>query len=153
MKKILVFMCLALALTGCGNKAKDKIDNSNINIEEMPDVQGNENVTIDKEGNKINNSSNFSSKKTYDVYEITDASISTNSEGRTTFVAKVKNTSKEEKSGGLVDIILIDKNGNKVSKLPTYIRALASDETMDLNATIDKDLSNAYDYYVEAHKS
>ena len=155
MKKVLTIplvSLMTLSLVGCGCSKKNEIDNSNVNINEFPDIKGNENVTVSDDGTKVNNSSDFSTIKKYNSYEITNAKISTSTEGRTTFTATVKNTSSEEIAGTLVNIILVDKKGNKVSKLATYIKALKSGETMDLNAGIDKDLSNAYNYYFDVYE-
>lgn len=153
MKKLFIAASLVLILTGCGKSKDEKIDNSNINIQEMPDVKGNENVKVDENGDKTNISSEFSKEKKYNNYTITDAAIKTDAEGRTFFTAKVKNTSAESINGGLVDIILVDKSDNKVSKLPTYIRPLNAGEVMDVNASIEKDLSNAYNFYFDAHQN
>lgn len=151
MKKIIILICTLVAITGCGCSKKE-VDNSNININEFPDVQGTENIKVSEDGTKVNNSSAFSTKKTYNSYEISEASISTASTGRTTFKAIVKNTSSDEVKGGLIDIIFLDKNNNEVSKISTYVRTLKSNESMDLNAGIDKDLSNAYNFRVEEYK-
>ena len=155
MKKVLTIIfvsIIAVTLTGCGCSKKDEVDNSNINIDELPDIKGNENISVSEDGTKVNNSSEFSTTKKYESYEITDAKISTSSDGRTTFTANVKNIGSSETTGTLVNIILVDKKGNKVSKLSTYIRALKSNETMSLNAGIDKDLSNAYNFYFEQYQ-
>lgn len=160
MKKIFAVAALLLVLTGCGSKKtnttnenKEVIDNTNVNIAEMPDVRGNENVKVDDKGTKTNISSDFAKQKEYGKYLITNAAIKTDSEGRTTFTAIVTNNSQEEVQGGLVDIIFVDSKGNKVSKLPTYIRTLAAGEAMDVNANIDKDLSNAYNFSFAAHEN
>ena len=147
MKKVLTIIfvsIIAVTLTGCGCSKKDEADNSNINIDELPDIKGNENISVSEDGTK--------EFLKYESYEITDAKITTSSDGRTTFTANVKNIGSAETTGTLVNIILVDKKGNKVSKLSTYIRALKSNETMSLNAGIDKDLSNAYNFYFEQYQ-
>ena len=153
MKKVFIVASWLLVLTGCGGSKKEEIDNTNINIEELPDVKGNENVKVDENGDKTNISSEFSKEKTYNEYSITEAAIKTDAEGKTLFTAKVKNVSTAKTNGGLVDIILVDKSGNKVSKLPTYIKPLEANEVMDVNATIEKDLSNAYNFYFDVHQN
>ncbi len=153
MKKVFIVASLLLVLTGCGGSKKEEIDNTNINIEELPDVKGNENVKVDENGDKTNISGEFSKEKKYNNYSITEAAIKTDAEGKTLFTAKVKNVSTARVDGGLVDVILVDKSGNKVSKLPTYIRPLDAGEVMDVNATIEKDLSNAYNFYFDVHQN
>ncbi len=138
MKKVLVLMCLLTLLTGCGKELK-------------PNNQPENNTITNEEGTKINNSAEFNKTKTYKTYEISDAKIQTTKEGRTTFTANVKNTSSQEVEGALVNIILVDRSGNKVSNIATYIRSLQAGEVMALNAGIDQDLSNAYNFYFEEY--
>lgn len=131
-----------VVITGCG---KDK---KNIDIETLPNIDGEENVNIDADGNKINKSAKLGKEKTFESYKINNISIITDKNGKTTFKATITNTG-DDANGKLVNVIFIDKKDNKVSKLPTYIRSLKKDESMDLVATIDKDLSNAYNFYIE----
>ena len=146
MKKVLLIGLAALLVTGCGCSKKEE---TKIDIDKLPDISGNENVNIKEDGTKENNSNTLSSKKTFESYEITDAKLSTDKNGRTTLLVNIKNTGSTETKGKLVNIIFTDKNGNDVSKLPTYIKALKSNEIMNLSASIDKDLSNAYNFRLE----
>lgn len=146
MKKALLIGFSILLATGCGCSNSKK---ENIDIDKLPDISGNENINIKDDGTKENSSSKLSSKKTFESYEITDAKLSTDKNGRTTLVINIKNTGTTETKAKLVDIVFTDKNGNDVSKLPIYIKALKANETIELPSSIDKDLSNAYNFYVK----
>ena len=111
------------------------------------DIEGNEYVEVDSTtGSKINTSKNFTKTKKFLNYEFKNAALSY-FDGETTFTADVTNLKSKTKSV-LVEIIFYNDKKEAISKMGTYIRELEKEETMELNASITRDMANAYDYKV-----
>ena len=66
----------------------------------------------------------------------------------TVLLGKVTNKSDQVQGGYIVDIKILDKEGNEITTVSTYIRKLEKDEVTDFNISATFDYANAYDFKV-----
>lgn len=137
---IIFIVIIAIIIYFIINKKTNDID-----INKYPDINGTENIQKNDNGSSENISNKIKEDKGYDGYKISGATLTYNN-GVTTFKAIIKNVSKGDLIGGLIDIVLLNKQGEEVSKISTYIRNLKADEVMEIDASITQNVVNAYDY-------
>lgn len=97
-----------------------------------------------EDGTKVNTSEKLAETKTYNGLEFTNIKLS-NSSSVTNLYAEVKNTTSNDMSEQLIDINILDKEGNIITTFGGTIAALKAGETTTLNAGIVSNYANAYD--------
>ena len=99
-------------------------------------------------GLKINKSTKLNEAKEVQGLKITNIQLSTK-DGMTTLLADVINNSGTKTSLKTVEITLIDKEGNELTKVTGIIDSLDVGESKQLNIGMTSDYVNAYDFKVE----
>ena len=99
-------------------------------------------------GLKINKSTKLNEAKEVQGLKITNIQLSTK-DGMTTLLADVINNSGAKTSLKTVEITLIDKEGNELTKVTGIIDSLDVGESKQLNIGMTSDYVNAYDFKVE----
>lgn len=129
MKKVVLFICLILLITGCGNKKKEiqENNNSNSNINDNPKQEEQVKTIDDKEienGIKV---------------------IQTNmvvKNGETELTTELVNESGTEKYIKYIDIIFKDNNDNVIDTLIGYVgRTLQNGESSYIVTSVNLDMS------------
>ena len=99
-------------------------------------------------GLKINKSTKLNEAKEVQGLKITNIQLSTK-DGMTTLLADVINNSGTKTALKTVEITLIDKEGNELTKVTGIIDSLDVGERKQLNIGMTSDYVNAYDFKVE----
>lgn len=100
------------------------------------------------DGTKLNTSTKLKETKKIDNIEIKNAQL-TNKNGKSVLLAEVENKGNNKTEVTLINIILLDKQGNEIAKVPGIIAPLNPGEKKQLNTTMQEDYTNIYDYKVE----
>lgn len=108
---------------------------------------GEEYVQVQDDGTKVN-----TSEKAKETKEIEDVIIEniriTEKNGQTVLIADITNTTEKTKERFLVDIVLYDKAGKEIGKIPGVIGEMQAGETIEMQAGITQDYVNAYDFKI-----
>ena len=97
---------------------------------------------------KINKSTKLNEAKEVQGLKITNIQLSTK-DGMTTLLADVINNSGAKTSLKTVEITLIDKEGNELTKVTGIVDSLDVGDSKQLNIGMTSDYVNAYDFKVE----
>lgn len=104
-------------------------------------------VNVLSDGTKLNTSNKLHTVKKYEGMEFKDFQL-TEKENKTTLLGTITNTSEVEKGGYLVDLKLVDKEGNEIETPKVYIKKLQPGESMQLSSFVTGDGANAYDFTI-----
>lgn len=99
------------------------------------------------DGSRLNTSEKLMKDKRIDGLEITNICLKELG-GITTLLTDVKNVTKSEITEKIITIDILDKSGNKITTARAVINNMAPGETIELNASVTADVSNAYDFKV-----
>ena len=139
---LLIILIIALISINKNNKNPEK----NISNGEENNVESY--VEEIETGLKINKSTKLNEAKEVQGLKITNIQLSTK-DGMTTLLADVINNSGTKTSLKTVEITLIDKEGNELTKVTGIIDSLDVGESKQLNIGMTSDYVNAYDFKVE----
>ncbi len=143
---IIIVVIIILIAT---NKNKSK-NNEDINTVEENTVKE-EFVQVLEDGTKLNISSKLAETKTVNGLEFGNIQL-TEQGGQSLLLADVKNNTSNATELTLVDLTLLDKEGNTIVELGGIIAPLAPGESTQFNTSTTLDYANAYDFKVEVKK-
>jgi len=147
-KRILVLMCVLLLIFLVIFLLINPKENTKVQNEiEVENKQAQEFVQVLEDGTKLNVSSKLTQIKKLDSLEIGNIQL-TNKDEQSVLLADVTNNGNTQTTLILVDIILYDKEGTQIAKIPGIISPLKPGETTQLNTTVQQDYSNAYDFEI-----
>ena len=127
------------------------------NKNEENEVQNQNTVTDEKfvqvleDGTKLNKSSKFNETKNIDGIEISNIQF-TYKDGQTVLLANVTNNTGKAVDITLLDIKLLDEQGNEIVTVGGIISPMQVGETTQLNASMTMDYANAYDVEITLKK-
>ena len=127
--------------------------NNQENVAEVPqnDQQNEEQYTVElDDGTKLNTSESFNSNKTFGDFEVSNIQYTTRPDGMTVLLADVTNKGTTNHELEMVKITILDQNGEAITEIRPLIDAMAPGETVQINASISADVSNAKDFTIEA---
>ena len=139
---LLIILIIALISINKNNKNPEK----NISNGEENKVESY--VEEIETGLKINKSTKLNEAKEVQGLKITNIQLSTK-DGMTTLLADVINNSGTKTSLKTVEITLIDKEGNELTKVTGIVDSLDVGDSKQLNIGMTSDYVNAYDFKVE----
>lgn len=125
-------------------KQKQRIENQS--VEENATVE--EFVEVLEDGTKLNVSDKLSEIKTFGNYEVSNIQLTENN-GQSFILADVKNIGDTKLEVVLIDIILLDKDGNEITTTNGIIGDIEPGATTQLNASATTDFVNAYDFSIK----
>ena len=105
-------------------------------------------VQVQEDGTKVNISSKLAETKTVGAYKIGNIQLTTK-DNQSILLADVENVSSSATEMKMIEITLLDKEGNTLEKVPGVVKQLQPGETAQLNAGITEDYANSYDFKVE----
>lgn len=108
-------------------------------------------VQVLEDGTKLNKSSKFNETKNIDGIEISNIQF-TYKDGQTVLLADVINNSGKAVDMTLLDIKLLDEQGNEIITVGGIISPMQVGETSQLNASMTMDYANAYDAEITLKK-
>ena len=100
------------------------------------------------DGTIVNTSEKLKQNKEIQGFKISNIQFKEQG-GESELVADVTNTTTEAKPGFLVDIVLYDKNGAEIGRIPANIIETEAGETIQIHAGITESYTNAYDFKME----
>ena len=128
---------------GKNEETKEK----SINKEEKIEDTSQKYVQINENGTKENNSTKLREEKNIDGLTLSNISLTENGE-ITTLLADVKNNTGNEIERRTVEIQVLDEKENQIASLIGVIDTVKPNQTVKLNASITRDISNAYDFRI-----
>ena len=108
-------------------------------------------VQVLEDGTKLNKSSKFNETKNIDGIEISNIQF-TYKDGQTVLLADVINNSGKAVDMTLLEIKLLDEQGNEIITVGGIISPMQVGETSQLNASMTMDYANAYDVEITLKK-
>ena len=142
---ILILVAIAIITTlAIITNRKEKEVNSD-STEENKVVE--EFVQVLEDGTKLNTSTKLSETKTVDGLKIGNIQL-TMQNGQSVLLADAENDTGKDIDIMLLDIILLDKNGNELTTIAGIIGDLKAGEKQQLNSSVTSDYANAYDFKV-----
>ena len=143
---VVIIAIVFFVVLGFRNKdGEDLADNS----QNVPTNEEQYTVQLD-DGTKLNTSEDFNSNKTYGDLEISNIQYTTRTDGMTVLLADVTNKGTTNHELEMVKITILDQNGEAITEIRPLIDAMAPGETVQINASITADVSNAKDFTIEA---
>lgn len=136
---ILVIVIIAVVAGKNNNKTEENTEENQVK-EEFVQVQ--------EDGTKVNTSSKLAETKTVGAYKIGNIQLTTK-DNQSILLADVENVSSSATEMKMIEITLLDKEGNTLETVPGVIKQLQPGETAQLNAGITEDYANSYDFKVE----
>ena len=104
-------------------------------------------VQVLEDGTKLNISTKLSETKIVDGLKIGNIQL-TMQNGQSVLLADAENDTGKDIDIMLLDIILLDKNGNELTTITGIIGNLKAGEKQQLNSSVTSDYANAYDFRV-----
>ena len=134
---ILVIVVIIFAVMK--NKKSESNDNTAIENSYIEPV-----IQVQEDGTKLNTSTKLNEPKEVNGLKFENIQF-TEKNGQTVLLANVTNNSGKATEMTLVEVILIDKEGNEIEKLNGLISPLQSGASTQLNISTSLDYSDAYD--------
>ena len=104
-------------------------------------------VQLLEDGTKLNTSQTLQQAKQLGNLQFTNIQL-TNQNGQSVLLAEVKNMGTTATELQLIDIIILDKNGEQLGKVGGIVTPLEPNESTQFNTSMTRDYANAYDFQV-----
>lgn len=124
---------------------KNKKGNNNENVEENNTVE--EFVQVLEDGTKLNTSTKLSEAKEVNGLKFENMQL-TEQNGQSVLLADVTNNSGKATNLTIVDVVLLDKNGQEIITVGGIISPLQAGEKTQFNTSMTLDYANAYDFKI-----
>ena len=138
---LLIILAIAIIAVVVGKNKGNKENTDENQVKE-------EFVQVQEDGTKVNTSSKLAETKTAGAYKIGNIQLTTK-DNQSILLADVENVSSSATEMKMIEITLLDKEGNTLEKVPGVVKQLQPGETAQLNAGITEDYANSYDFKVE----
>ena len=137
---LLVILIIAIIIFAVNKNKKDENTAEGNNVVE-------EFVQVLEDGTRLNTSTKLNEMKKFEGLEFGNIQL-TNLNGQSVLLADVKNTTSAETGLMLVNVTLIDKNGNELGTVGGIISPLKPGESKQFNTSMTIDYANAYDFKI-----
>ena len=124
------------------NKENNNVGGTTENVE-----QG-EFTKVEADGTIVNTSEKLKQTKENLGFSITNINFMKKG-NETILTARVTNNTGEEQGDFLGQIVLLDKRGNEIGRIPAMITETENGEAIDIETTITESYANAYDFRLE----
>lgn len=135
---IAIIVTLVIILNVRGKKSNNDAEENEV-VEEF--------VQVLEDGTKLNTSTKLSETKIVDGLKIGNIQL-TMQNGQSVLLADAENDTGKDIDIMLLDIILLDKNGNELTTIAGIVGDLKAGEKQQLNSSVTSDYANAYDFRV-----
>ena len=135
---IAIIVTLVIILNVRGKKSNNEAEENEL-VEEF--------VQVLEDGTKLNTSTKLSETKIVDGLKIGNIQL-TMQNGQSVLLADAENDTGKDIDIMLLDIILLDKNGNELTTIAGIVGNLKAGEKQQLNSSVTSDYANAYDFRV-----
>ena len=124
------------------NKENNNVGGTTENVE-----QG-EFTKVEADGTIVNTSEKLKQTKENLGFSITNINF-VKKGNETILTARVTNNTGEAQGDFLGQIVLLDKRGNEIGRIPAMITETENGEAIDIETTITESYANAYDFRLE----
>ena len=145
---IIIVLLIVIIVAVNVNKGKEDEETPQtpaVGVTEENEVE--EFVEVQEDGSKVNTSEELKKTKTIDGLEISNIRLVENN-NVSQVVADVTNPTNGTLGDFPVEIIVLDKEGNEITRIGGYIDRVNAGETVELNASATSDFANAYDFEI-----
>lgn len=145
---IAIIIIAVLVKVKNGRKAQAGENGTNAGTSIGQNGEPEEFVNLSEDGTKVNTSSKLSETKKFENYEISNIKL-TAKDGQSLVLADVKNVGEAKTDVTLINIKVLDKEGNEITTIGGIIGDLEAGATTQLNASATADFANAFDIAFE----
>lgn len=103
---------------------------------------------VDNEGTIVNTSEKINEDKEELGFSITNVKLEEKN-GETIISARITNKTESNQESFFGNIVLFDKQGNEIGRIPTMVSETQKGESIDIEASITESYVNAYDFKLE----
>lgn len=129
------------------NVNKENITNESENTTQQENKEPEEFVQILEDGTKLNTSTELNKEKQVGNYKFENMQLTTQ-DNQTVLLADVTNTGSSKTDIQLVDVTLLDKDGNEIITVGGIISQLDPGEKTEFNTSMTLDYANTYDFKI-----
>lgn len=139
----LVIITIIVAIVFIASRSAKKKENNQPEENQVTE----EYVKVLEDGTKLNTSTKLNETKNVNGLQIGNIQL-TNQNEQSVLLAEVTNNSGKDTDVMLIDIILLDKNGDEIVTVGGIIAPMKQGEKTQLNTSMTLDYANAYDFKV-----
>ena len=143
---LLVVLIIAIVVFAISKNANKKNKGNENTVEENNTVE--EFVQVLEDGTKLNTSEQLSKTKQVGNYKFENMQL-TEQGSQTVLLADVTNTGSTTTDIQLVDVTLLDKNGNEIVTVGGIISPLQPVSSTQFNSSMTLDYANTYDFKIK----
>ena len=149
---LLILILIAVLIIGAiwmmtkSNKGGNDNRKESTEISQVDASQG-EFTKQEEDGTVVNTSEKLKENKVESGYEISNIGYK-EKDGETVLEADVTNMTGKDQGSFMADIVLLDKEGKEIGKIPVSITDMISGETIGIQAGITEKYANAYDFKI-----
>ena len=148
-KRMLLILVIvsALIITIIWFATRNK-ENNNVGGTTTENVEQGEFTKVEADGTIVNTSEKLKQTKENLGFSITNINFVKRG-NETILTARVTNNTGEAQGDFLGQIVLLDKRGNEIGRIPTMITETQNGEAIDIETSITESYANAYDFRLE----
>ena len=114
----------------------------------VQNVDQGEFTKVEADGTIVNTSEKLKEEKDQSGFTITNINFVKKGD-ETTLSARITNNTGADQGSFFGKIILLDKNGNELGRIPVMVSETKAGEAIDIEASITESYANAYDFKLE----
>lgn len=145
---LLVILIIAIVIFVVSKNAnKENNTNENASATQLENTEPEEFVQVQEDGTKLNTSTELNKEKQVGNYKFENMQLTTQ-DNQTVLLADVTNTGSNKTDIQLVDVTLLDKDGNEIITVGGIISQLDPGEKTQFNTSMTLDYANTYDFKI-----
>ena len=145
---LLVILIIAIVIFVVSkNVNKGNNVNENGSTTQQENTEPEEFVLVQEDGTKLNTSTELKKEKQVGNYKFENMQLTTQ-DNQTVLLADVTNTGSNKTDIQLVDVTLLDKDGNEIITVGGIISQLEPGEKTQFNTSMTLDYANTYDFKI-----
>ena len=145
---LLVILIIAIVIFVVSKNAnKGNNANENGSTTQQENTEPEEFVQVLEDGTKLNTSTELNKEKQVGNYKFENMQLTTQ-DNQTVLLADVTNTGSNKTDIQLVDVTLLDKDGNEIITVGGIISQLEPGEKTQFNTSMTLDYANTYDFKI-----
>ena len=145
---LLVILIIAIVIFVVSkNLNKESKTKENGSMIQQENTEPEEFVQVLEDGTKLNTSTELNKEKQVGNYKFENMQLTTQ-DNQTVLIADVTNTGSNKTNIQLVDVTLLDKDGNEIITVGGIISQLEPGEKTQFNTSMTLDYANTYDFKI-----
>ena len=145
---LLIILIIAIVIFVVSKNTNKKINtNENTSTTQQENTEPEEFVQVLEDGTKLNTSTELNKEKQVGNYKFENMQLTTQ-DNQTVLLADVTNTGSNKTDIQLVDVTLLDKDGNEIITVGGIISQLEPGEKTQFNTSMTLDYANTYDFKI-----